>query len=139
MARKEDIKTGYILCAESIREQIDEMINEVHRAYMNNTDEKAKERLDAQMKILWNIIFMLEDTIVDCDKMFEDINKKEVKDTSINQKKMVEKYPKDFMDVLICTGIERTAHSLICRYCAKDCEEVDYETCFKFREKRDRR
>lgn len=73
MPNKEDIKTGYILCAESIREQIDEMIDELHNTYINHTNEKAKERLDAQIKILWNVIFMLDDTILDCDKMFEGV------------------------------------------------------------------
>lgn len=80
MTNKEDVKTGYILCAESIREEIDEMIDELHNAYMNHTNEKAKERLDAQIKVMWNVFFMLEDAIADCEKMFEDSNKDEVEE-----------------------------------------------------------
>lgn len=80
MTNKEDVKTGYVLCAESIREQIDQMIDEAHRKYMNIIDVKAKERLDAQIKVMWNVFFVLEDAIADCEKMFEDSNKDEVEE-----------------------------------------------------------
>lgn len=33
--------------------------------YMNSTDENAKIRLDAQMKILWNFKNRIEDAIAD--------------------------------------------------------------------------
>lgn len=51
----------------------------------------------------------------------------------------VVKYPKDFMDVLLCPGIERTPDNLICRYCARNCEEVDYDKCFEYRIKYERK
>ena len=46
-------------------EEIDTMIDEIHSAYMRSTDERAKDRLDAQMKILWNFKDSIENAIVD--------------------------------------------------------------------------
>lgn len=51
----EDMKRGYNICGQKINNEIDTMIDEVHSAYMCSTDEDAKVRLDAQMKILWSI------------------------------------------------------------------------------------
>lgn len=40
----DDMKYGYNVCGQRLNEEIDTMIDEVHNAYMNNTDENAKER-----------------------------------------------------------------------------------------------
>lgn len=61
----EDMKLGYNMCGQRLNEEIDTMIDEVHNAYMNHTDEDAKIRLDAQMKILWNFKDKIENAIVD--------------------------------------------------------------------------
>lgn len=61
----EDMKYGYNVCGQRLNEEIDTMINEIHNAYMNNTDENAKIRLDAQMKILWNFKDKIENVIAD--------------------------------------------------------------------------
>lgn len=61
----EDMKLGYNIGCQRLNEEIDTMIDEVHNAYMNHTDEKAKDRLDAQLKILWSVKNKIEDAIVD--------------------------------------------------------------------------
>lgn len=61
----EDMKLGYNICGQRLNEEIDTMIDEIHNAYMNNADEDAKIRLDAQMKILWNFKDRIENAIVD--------------------------------------------------------------------------
>lgn len=61
----EDMKYGYNVCGQRLNEEIDTMIDEIHNAYMNHTDEDAKVRLDAQMKILWNFKDKIENAIVD--------------------------------------------------------------------------
>lgn len=61
----EDMKLGYNMCGQRLNEEIDTMIDEVHNAYMNHTNEDAKVRLDAQMKILWNFKDKIENAIVD--------------------------------------------------------------------------
>ena len=61
----EDMKLGYNMCGQRLNEEIDAMIDEIHNAYMNHTDEDAKVRLDAQMKILWNFKDKIENAIVD--------------------------------------------------------------------------
>lgn len=61
----EDMKHGYNLCGQRLNDEIDTMIDEIHGAYMNSTDENAKIRLDAQMKILWNFKNRIEDAIAD--------------------------------------------------------------------------
>lgn len=61
----EDMKYGYNLCGQRLNDEIDTMIDEIHSAYMNSTDENAKIRLDAQMKILWNFKNRIEDAIAD--------------------------------------------------------------------------
>ena len=61
----EDMKLGYNMCGQRLNEEIDTMIEEIHNAYMNHTDEDAKVRLDAQMKILWQFKDKIENAIVD--------------------------------------------------------------------------
>jgi len=61
----EDMKLGYNMCGQRLNEEIDTMIDEIHNAYMNHTDENAKIRLDAQMKILWNFKDKIENAIAD--------------------------------------------------------------------------
>lgn len=61
----EDMKYGYNVCGQRLNEEIDTMIDEIHNAYMNHTDEDAKVRLDAQMKILWNFKDNIENAIAD--------------------------------------------------------------------------
>lgn len=72
----EDMKYGYNVCGQRLNEEIDTVIDEIHSAYMNSTDEKTKDRLDAQMKILWNFKSRIEDAIADekLEKLFEDEN-----------------------------------------------------------------
>jgi hypothetical protein len=62
----DDMKYGYNVYGQHLNEEIDTMIDEVHNAYMNNTDENAKERLDTQIKILWKVKDKIENTICDC-------------------------------------------------------------------------
>lgn len=61
----EDMKLGYNMCGQRLNEEIDTMIDEIHNAYMNHTDEDAKVRLDTQMKILWNFKDKIENAIAD--------------------------------------------------------------------------
>lgn len=61
-----DMKYGYNICGQRFNEEIDTMIDEIHNAYMNSTDESAKERLDAQIKILWTVKDKIENAICDC-------------------------------------------------------------------------
>lgn len=63
----EDMKLGYNICGQRLNGEIDAMIDEVHSAYMRSTDENAKVRLDAQMKILWNVKGRIEDAIAEVD------------------------------------------------------------------------
>ena len=64
----EEMKLGYNACGQRLNEEIDTMIDEIHSAYMRSTDEDAKIRLDAQMKILWNVKGRIEDAIADGGK-----------------------------------------------------------------------
>lgn len=61
----EDMKYGYNICGQRINDEIDTMIEEIHRAYMIQTDENVKNRLDAQIKILWTVISHTEDALAD--------------------------------------------------------------------------
>lgn len=61
----EDMKYGYNICGQRLNEEIDTMIDEVHNAYIKSTDEDAKNRLDAQIKILWNYKSRIEDALAD--------------------------------------------------------------------------
>lgn len=63
----EDMKLGYNICGQRLNEEIDTMIDEVHDAYMRSTEEDAKIRLDAQMKILWNVKSRIEDAIAEVE------------------------------------------------------------------------
>ena len=61
----EDMKYGNNICGQRLNEEIDTMIDEVHNAYMKSTEEKKKNRLDAQIKILWNYKSRIEDALAD--------------------------------------------------------------------------
>lgn len=61
----EDMKYGYNICGQRLNEEIDTMIDEVHNAYMKSKDEDVKNRLDAQIKILWNYKSRIEDALAD--------------------------------------------------------------------------
>ncbi len=63
----EDMKYGYIVCGQML-EEIDDMIDEVHSAYMKSANENAKNRLDAQMKILWIVKSHIEDALVEINE-----------------------------------------------------------------------
>lgn len=63
----EDMKLGYNICGQRLNEEIDTMIDEVHSAYMRSTDEDTKVRLDAQIKILWNVKSRIEDAIAEVE------------------------------------------------------------------------
>jgi hypothetical protein len=62
----DDMKYGYNICGQRLNEEIGTMIDEVHNAYMNTTDESVKERLDAQIKVLWTVKDKIENAICDC-------------------------------------------------------------------------
>ena len=64
----EDMKYGYIICGQKLNEEIDTMIDEVHSAYMRSTNENAKNRLDAQMKILWIVKSHIEDALIEINE-----------------------------------------------------------------------
>ena len=61
----DDIKLGYNIACIGLNEDIDTMIEELHNAYMRHTDEKVKDRLDAQIKILWIFKSSIEDCIAE--------------------------------------------------------------------------
>lgn len=61
----EDMKYGYNICGQRLSDEIDTMIEEIHRSYMRQTDENVKNRLDAQIKILWTVMSHIEDTLAD--------------------------------------------------------------------------
>lgn len=61
----EDMKYGYNICGQRLNDEIDTMIEEIHRAYMIQTDENVKNRLDAQIKILWTVVSHIEDALAD--------------------------------------------------------------------------
>lgn len=62
----EDMKYGYRLALNSLNDDIDEMIEELHNVYMNHKNEDTKARLDAQIKILWSVKGRSEDKLIDC-------------------------------------------------------------------------
>lgn len=69
------MKFGFNVGLQGINEQLDTMIDEIHSAYMRNTDGRAKDRLDAQMNILWNVKNRVENAIADggnCVQQTED-------------------------------------------------------------------
>ena len=61
----DDMKYGYNICGQRLMDKIDTMIEEIHGAYMRQTDENAKNRLDAQIKILWMVMSHIEDALAD--------------------------------------------------------------------------
>lgn len=61
----DDIKLGYNIACNGLNEDIETMIDEIHDAYMRQTDEKVKDRLDAQIKILWSFKSRIEDCIIE--------------------------------------------------------------------------
>lgn len=61
----EDMKFGYNICGQRLSEEIDIMIDEIHSAYTRATNEKTKDRLDAQMKILRSFKDKIEIALVD--------------------------------------------------------------------------
>lgn len=61
----DDIKLGYNIACNGLNEDIDTMIDELHNAYMRQTDERVKDRLDAQIKILWSFKSRIEDCIAE--------------------------------------------------------------------------
>lgn len=68
----EDMRIGYNIGCQRLNEEIDTMIDEVHGAYMRSADENAKNRLDAQMKILWNFKDRIENAILDVEQALAD-------------------------------------------------------------------
>ena len=69
------MKFGFNVGLQGINEQLDTMIDEIHSAYMRSTDERAKDGLDAQMNILWNVKNRVENAIADggnCVQQTED-------------------------------------------------------------------
>ena len=61
----DDIELGYNIACNGLNEDIDTMIEELHNAYMRQTDKKVKDRLDAQIKILWSFKSRIEDCIAE--------------------------------------------------------------------------
>ena len=61
----DDMKTGYNICAQGLKEKVDTIIREVHRAYVNTASESAKQRLDAQIKILQTVKDAIKNAICD--------------------------------------------------------------------------
>lgn len=59
----EDMKFGFNVGLQGINEQLDTMIDEIHNVYMRSADERTKDRLDAQMSILWNVKNRVENAI----------------------------------------------------------------------------
>lgn len=61
----DDMKTGYNICAQGLQEKVDTIISEVHRAYVSTTSESAKQRLDAQIKVLQTVKDAIKNAICD--------------------------------------------------------------------------
>lgn len=61
----EDMKYGYNICGQRLMDEIDTMIEEIHGVYMRQTDKNVKNRLDAQIKILWTVVSHIEDALAD--------------------------------------------------------------------------
>ena len=59
----EDMKFGFNVGLQGINEQLDTMIDEIHSVYMRSTDNRTKDRLDAQINILWNVKNKVENAI----------------------------------------------------------------------------
>lgn len=55
----------YILFGQQLNEELNTMIDEIHRKYMSSTSERIKDRLDAQIQILRNVKSRVEDLIAD--------------------------------------------------------------------------
>lgn len=61
----DDIKLGYNIACNELNEDIDIMIDELHETYMRQADERVKDRLDAQIQILWSFKSRIEDCIAE--------------------------------------------------------------------------
>lgn len=59
----DDIKLGYNIACNELNEDIDIMIDELHDTYMRQADERVKDRLDAQIQILWSFKSRIENCI----------------------------------------------------------------------------
>ena len=51
----DDMKYGYNVCGQRLNEEIDTMIDEVHNAYMNNTDENTRSNALAPIPVFVNL------------------------------------------------------------------------------------
>lgn len=66
-----DMKNGANIALNSVNDRLETQIDEIHSKYMRCEDDLTKQRLDAQMQILWNVKSMVEDMIVECDSSEE--------------------------------------------------------------------
>lgn len=61
----DDIKLGYNIACNELNEDIDTMIDDLHDIYMRQADGRARDRLDAQIQILWSFKSRIEDYIAE--------------------------------------------------------------------------
>lgn len=50
---------------QKLNEEIDSMIDELHEVYMKSADENIKNRLDAQISILWKVKDKVENILME--------------------------------------------------------------------------
>lgn len=64
-----DVKYGANIALNGVNDKLETQIDEVHDKYMRCEDDLTKQRLDAQIKILWNVKSMVEDMIVEYENL----------------------------------------------------------------------
>lgn len=61
----DDIKLGYNIACNGLNNNIDTLIDELLDAYIQQTDERIKDRFDAQVNVLWSFKSRVEDCITE--------------------------------------------------------------------------
>lgn len=61
----EDMKIGYNIGCQRLKEELDDMLAELHKKYFSIDNEKAKDILSAQIKILLRFKDGIENAIAD--------------------------------------------------------------------------
>lgn len=59
----DDIKLGYNIACNGLNDDIDTLINELLDAHKRQTDERIKDRFDAQTNLLWSFKSRIEDCV----------------------------------------------------------------------------
>lgn len=67
-----DMKNGANIALNGVNDRLETQIDEIHSKYMRCEDDLTKQRLNAQIQILWNVKSMVEDMIAEYDSTEED-------------------------------------------------------------------